>query len=138
MKNIKKIIWICVIIMASYIIVILGRGIYWYYELEGSNVPIIISTQYSEVPTNIEVYIDGENVFKDDSLQTLYISQRIHLSCGIHKLRVMVDKEEFSEFFLVLPVRWIYIEVQKNDGTNYKDNKNWFSIDFSSTPTKLM
>lgn len=124
--------------MASYIIVILGRGIYWYYELEGSNVPIIISTQYSEVPTNIEVYIDGENVFKDDSLQTLYISQRIHLSCGIHKLRVMVDKEEFSEFFLVLPVRWIYIEVQKNDGTNYKDNKNWFSIDFSSTPTKLM
>lgn len=138
MKNIKKTIWICIIIVASYIIVILGRGIYWYYELEGNNVPIIISTQYSEVPTNIEVYIDGENVFKDDSLQTLYTSKRVHLSCGIHKLRVMVDKDEFSEFFLVLPVRWIYIEVQRNDSTNYKDNKDWFSIDFSSTPTKLM
>ena len=50
----------------------------------------------------------------------------------------MVDGEEFIRHFLVFPVRWIYIEVQKNYGPNYKNNDNWFSIDFTYQPTKLM
>lgn len=134
MKKIK----ICAIVVFVYIIFILVRGIYWYYDMDGMNVPIAISTQYSEVPTNLEVFIDGKVVFKDDSLQTLYASKQVHLPCGIHQLKVIADGKEFIEHFWVFLVRWIYIEIQKYDGPNYKANDNWFSIDFTSTPTKLM
>lgn len=135
----KKKLRICVTVICVCVIAVLCRSIYWYYELEGMNVPIIISTQYSEIPTSIEVYIDDKSVFKDDSLQTLYTSTRIHLSCGIHQLRVVLDDEELIESFLVLPVRWIYIEVQKEkDGPNYKMKDDWIFIEFSSSPIVLM
>lgn len=138
MKNSRKRICICIAIVTIYIIVMAGKGIYWYYKLEGQNVPIIISTQYSPVSTDIEVYIDEKPVFKDDSLQLLYTFKNIHLTCGIHKLKVVVDQEEFIKYFLVLPVKFIYIEIQKDDSPNYKDDINWFSIEFSSNPIGLM
>ena len=138
MKKNKKIIRVCIIIVSVCVLLTLSKGVYWYYKLEGMNVPIIVSTQYSPVPASIKIYIDGKIVFEDDSLRTLYKSQRIHLSCGIHKLKVVVDQEEIIKYFLVFPVRWIYIEVQKDNKSNYKNDENWFSIRFSFSPIGLL
>lgn len=135
MKNIKKKIWVCIIIACIYVIAMLGKGIYWYYTLDGVNVPIIISTQYSPIPTAVEVYIDQQLVFKNDSLQTLYVWQRTHFSCGVHKLTAIIDGKEFVRRFIVFPVRWIYIEIEKDD--NPKSNGKVF-IEFSFSPIGLM
>lgn len=135
MKNIKKKIRICIIIACIYVIVMLCKGIYWYYTLDGMNVPIIVSTQYSPIPTAVEVYIDQQLVFKNDSLQTLYVWQRTHFSCGVHKLTAIIDGKEFVRRFIVFPVRWIYIEIEKDDNPN--SNGKVF-IEFSFSPIGLM
>lgn len=56
----------------------------------------------------------------------------------MHKLKVNIDNVIFERYFYVLPVRWIYIEIQKYDVYNYKKSENWVYIDFSNTPPGLM
>lgn len=129
--------YIFIVVFSLVIVWVSGYGIYWYHKLDGMNVPIIISTQYSSRPTKIEVYIDNELVFKSDSLQTLYISTEAHVACGYHQLKTIVDTKEFIEFFLVFPIRWIYIEVQK-DSSLYKKENDVVIIDFSFSPIGLM
>ena len=82
MKNVKKKIRVCIIIACIYVIAMLGKGIYWYYTLDGVNVPITISTQYSPIPTAVEVYIDQQLVFK--------MIRYKHFMCG-RKLIFHVD-----------------------------------------------
>lgn len=135
MKNVKKKIRVCIIIACIYVIAMLGKGIYWYYTLDGVNVPITISTQYSPIPTAVEVYIDQQLVFKNDSLQVLYVWEKTHFSCGLHKLTAIIDGKEFVRRFLVFPVRWIYIEIEKDDKPN-SDGKVF--IEFSFSPIGLM
>lgn len=120
-----------------YVLYFLGRGFYWYYRLDGKNVPIILSTQFSPVPTSLSLYVDDKLYISNDSLQTMYESLRIKQSFGFHRLTVIVDGETFEETFWVFPVRWIYVEVQKYE-PNYKEDENWFYVRFSSTPTVLM
>lgn len=135
-KGIKK----KILIVGFFIYTIfLVRGIYWYFYLNGINTQVIISTQYSPIPSSIEVYIDDQLYYKNDSLQVLYdFTDGLHLSCGFHHLKVVVDGiEELAESFIVFPVRWIYIEVQKYD-EDYRHNENWFSVEYSSTPIRLM
>lgn len=138
MKNVKNKIRKFIIVACICSIAMICRGDYWYYKYEGMNVPLIISTQYSSVPTDIEVYINGNIVFKDKSLQKLYEFQDVHTSCGIHQLKIIVDGEEFIEYFLVFPVRWVYIQIQKDNDENYKNDKDWFYVEFSSSPVGLM
>lgn len=97
------------------------------------NIPIIVSTQYSSMPAKVEVYIDNELIFKDGSLQTLYRFTETYVCCGYHQLKAIVDNEEFIDSFLVFPVRWIYIEVQKNE-----DKNDEVFIQFSFSPIVLM
>lgn len=139
MKNItgiRKKIWIGVFIIC---ILSLGRGLYWYYHFDGINTHVIISTQYSSISSRVEVYIDNELYYKNDSLQILYeFTDGKRLSFGFHHLKVIVDgTEEFAGYFIVFPVRWIYIEIQKyrND---YKEDPNWFIVNFTFSPIGLM
>lgn len=138
MTIMKKKVYIFICIACFFALGLLSKGIYWYNKLDGMNVPIVISTQYSPIPTEIEVYLDERLVFKADSLQTLYASSKAHLSCGVHQLKVIIDQEEIEKSFIVLPVRWIYIEIQKDNIGNYKKNPNWLTIEFSSSPFVLM
>lgn len=125
-------------IVCCYMIYWLGRGGYFLWKYDGQNVPITISTQFSPVPTKIAVYIDKELYYKNDSLQAMYTSCGTKLAFGIHRLKVFVDDEVFEECFLVCPIRWIYIEVQKSEDPNYKNHENWFHIEFSNTPIGFM
>lgn len=139
MKNIigiRKKIWIGVFLI---FILSLGRGLYWYSHFDGINTHVIISTQYSSIPSRVEVYIDNELYYKNDSLQILYeFTDGKHLSFGFHHLKVIVDgTEEFAGYFIVFPVRWIYIEIQKYR-KNYKEDPNWFFVNFTSSPVGLM
>lgn len=134
----KKKVLIFIIVVCVIVIGLLFRGVYWYNKFDGMSVPIVISTQYSTIPTNIEVYLDEKLVFKDGSLQRLYTFTGVHLPCGFHKLNVIVDQEEFSDFFIVLPIRWLYIEIQKDNVVNNEENPDWVTIKFSSSPIVLM
>ena len=138
MRRVKQIIRILIMIMIFYLICILGRGCYWYHKSGGENVSIVLSTQYSPVSSSVSVYIDNQLYFKNDSLQVLYEWVHLPLSCGIHHLKVIIDQEVFEENFYVFPVRWIYIEIQKDDVSNYKENNDWLNIAFSSSPLGLM
>lgn len=134
----KKRKYIFISILSIIVLGIIGYEIYWYNRLNGMNVPIIISTQYSPTPTSVAIYIDDKLIFKDNALQTLYTSLDISVPCGFHELKAIIDNEEFIETFFVLPVRWIYLEIQKDDSTDYKVTDDWVIMDFSFSPIILM
>ena len=129
---------IFLIIVCSYFIFIMGRGGYYYIKYDGQNVPVILSTQYSRFSSSVSIYINDRLYYKNDSLQTFLESFRTKLPLGFHHLKIIIDGKTFEESFLVFPVRWIYIEIQKYDIDNYKENENWVNIDFTNTPTVLM
>ena len=134
----KKKLRVVVIIACAYFIYIISRGGYYYMKNEGENVPIILSTQFSKVPSSVSLFINDKLYYKNDTLQTFYESFRTKQPLGLNCLRVIIDGETFEESFFVFPVRWIYIEIQKYDIANYKKNEDWVHIDFTSTPTVLM
>ena len=130
---------IILITVAILLIGAIGHGIYRYYQLGGMNVPIIISTQYSNEPANIEVYIDNRLIFKDKDLLSLYTGIDTHTSFGIHQLKVIVDGTTFTNMFFVFPVCYIYIEIQQNN--KYREDNSdeyWVWIDFSMYPTAIL
>ena len=134
----RKKLRIFLIIVCSYFIFIMGRGGYYYVKYEGINVPITLSTQFSPISSSVSLYIDNKLYYRNDSLQEMYKFLDTKLSLGFHELQIIIDGKTFEESFLVFPVRWIYIEIQKYDIDNYKENENWVNIDFTNTPTVLM
>ena len=85
------------------------------------------------------MYIDNELYYKNDSLQILYeFTNGKYLSFGSHHLKVIVDgTEKYAGYFIVFPVRWIYIEIQKYR-KDYKKDPNWFFVNFTFSPVGLM
>ena len=130
---------IILISVAILLIGAIGHGIYRYYQLGGMNVPIIISTQYSNEPANIEVYIDNKLIFKDTDLLSLYTEVDTHTSFGFHQLKTTIDGITFINKFFVFPVCYIYIEIQQ-DNKYREDNSDeyWVWIDFSMHPTVIL
>ena len=117
----------------------MGHGVYRYYQLGGMNVPIVISTQYSEHSADIEVYIDDKLVFKDPVFLSLYAGLDVHVSLGFHEFKAVIDGVEFKRTFLVFPVRYVYLEVQQNNKPDKEsEDPNWVWIDFSIFPLVLM
>jgi hypothetical protein len=115
----------------------LCQGTYWYYKFNGINVPIIISTQGSTVPVAVEIYIDEIPVFKNESLLRIYTFKDVKFPIGIHRLQVIIDKEIlYDGSFLVLPVRWIYMEWNKHADEENGDIN--FFVEFYSAPVGLM
>ena len=121
-----------------YFIFVISRGGYYYVKYDGKNVPIILSTQFSEVPSSVLLFINDKLYYENDTLQTFYKSFRTKQPFGLNHLKVIIDGETFEESFWVFPVCWIYIEIQKYDIANYKKDEDWVHIDFTSTPTVLM
>ena len=120
-------------------VVYMGYGVYRYYQLGGMNVPIVISTQYSEHSADIEVYIDDKLVFKDPVFLSLYAGLDVHVSLGFHEFKAVIDGVEFKRTFLVFPVRYVYLEVQQNNKPDKEsEDPNWVWIDFSIFPLVLM
>jgi hypothetical protein len=112
------------------------RGIYWFCNSTDGNVHIILSSQYSDNPSSVELWVNDQLYFKDVSFENLYKEISIPLSLGFHRLEIKANGHECSEIFYVFPVRWIYIEIQ-----NFKDErkgKNDLFVEFSSTPFLLM
>ena len=107
-------------------------------KYDGKNVFLTLSTQFSPISSSVSLYIDNNLYYENDSLQTMYEFVDLKLSLGFHRLKVNIDGKTFEESFLVFPVRWIYVEIQKYDINNYKKDENWIHIDFTSTPTVLM
>lgn len=134
----KKKFQIAIFIVCFYLIFMIGRGVYYYIIYNGRNVSLTLSTQFSPQPSSISLCIDDNLYYENDSLQTMYEFINIELSLGFHRLRLNIDGETFEDFFIVLPVRWIYIEIQKYNSTNYKENEDWVHIYFTNTPTELM
>ena len=126
------------IIVCSYLIFFIGRGMYYYWKYDGINVFITLSTQYSPISSTVSLYIDDKLHYKNGSLQNFYQSFRVKLPLGFHHLRVIIDGETFEESFIVFPVRWVYIQIQKYNIENYKADENWVYIDFTNTPTVIM
>ena len=134
----RKLFKIILIVICFYIAFYIIRGGYYYCKYRGNNVSVIFSTQFSPMPSSISLYIDNNLCYKNDSLQIMYEFLDIKTTLGMHKLKVNIDNVIFERWFYVLPVRWIYIEIQKYDVYNYKENENWVYIDFSNTPLGLM
>lgn len=134
----KKRKYIFISIFSIILLGVIGYEIFWHNRLNGKNVPIIISTQHSPTPTSITIYIDNKLIFKDRALQTLYTSLNVSMPCGFHELKAIIDNEEFMETFFVLPIRWIYLEIQKDDFTDNKVKNDWVIMDFSFYPIVLM
>lgn len=136
-KKIKRrLVWI-IILICAYPLFMLCQGTYWYYKFNGINVPIIISTQGSTVPVAVEIYIDEIPVFKNESLLRIYTFKDVKFPIGIHRLQVIIDKEIlYDGSFLVLPVRWIYMEWNKHADEENGDIN--FFVEFYSAPVGLM
>ncbi len=124
--------------IAFYLCFCLGRGIYYNRLFDDNNVQIILSTQFSIYPSEIEIYIDDDLFYKNDSLQVLYEFTEGKKRVGFRRLKVVVDGNvEYEDYFLLFPVRFIYVEIQKYE-PDYKLDENWFYVDFSCTPVGLM
>lgn len=137
-KHMKKKFLIAIFIVCLYFMYVMGRGWYYYVKYDGENVPLILSTQFSPTPSSIYLYIDDNLCYANDSLQIMYEFVDLKLPFGFHSLRAHIDGEIFEESFFVFPVCWIYIEIQKYDVVNYKEDAGWIRIDFSNAPIGLM
>ena len=137
LKRIKKI-RILIGAIALYLCFCLGRGIYYNRRFDDNNVQMILSAQYSIYRSKIEVYVDDELFYKNDSLQVLYEFTEGKARVGLRRLKVVIDGSvEYEDYFLLFPVRFIYIEIQKYEPF-YKLDENWFYVEFSNTPIGLM
>ena len=85
------------------------------------------------IPISIEIYVDDEFFYKNDSLTGLYWLVESRIVLGKHSLKVIINsKSIITETFYVLPMKWIVIEYW---GTrNSIDN---IGIRFESSPPVL-
>ena len=134
-RKIKKRLFICTVIIGIWVVFVLGRSLYWFYNIEnGMNVSLIVSNQHPYTPSKVKIYIDGKMCFSNDKLQVLYAFTDSNLSIGRHVLKAEIDNEIFQNTFWVFLVKWIYVEVQPDN----KASKKWVYIETSSSPIGLM
>lgn len=133
----RKIIKICALVISLWIVFVIGRGFYWYC-LDGKNISMTISSQHSETSTDIEVYINNELVFKDEEYLSFYQYASIKYPFGICELKVIVDKKEYIRHFVLFPVKFLYIEVTKDQLWYDESGKASVMIDISSSPIGMM
>lgn len=132
----KKIIKICALVVGIWITIVIGQGFYWYYRLDGENVSMKISSQHSQTSTDIEVYINDELIFKDDKFLSFFHSVRVKYPFGFYNLKVVIDNKEYIRHFILFPVKFLYIEISKD--------QLWYNgvadviIDISSSPIDMM
>lgn len=111
----KKLLFLLFILLIVYF---LGKTTYWYVKADYNNLFFNISNLTSwynndSVPTPIavEVYLDNELFYKNDSLITPYTFLKKRVSLGSHRLNLLIDSCVYKEFDLyVFPMRWITIE----------------------------
>ena len=134
----KKILRICIIIIGVWIAFTVGKGFYWYYKFNGENVCIIISSQHSQTPVDIKIYIDDRLMYKDENYLSFYQSVDVILPFGVHKLKTVIDNKEYVRTFMLFPIKFIYIEVSKDQGWFDKSGEASVTIDVSSSPINMM
>lgn len=134
----RKIIKICALVVSLWVVFVIGRGFYWYYRLDGENVSVKISSQFSKSSTDFEVYINNELVFKDEKYLSIYQHIGIKYPFGICELKVIVDKKEYIRHFVLFPVKFLYIEVTKDQLWYDESGKASVMIDISSSPIGMM
>lgn len=132
----KKILKVCALIIGMWITIVIGRGFYWYYRLDGENISMKISSQYSQTSTDLEVYINDELIFKDEKYLSFYQSVDTCLPFGFYKLKVIIDNKEYIRHFILFPVKFLYIEISKDQV--WYTGKASVIIDISSSPIDMM
>lgn len=130
----KIIIKLCAIAVGVWIALMIGKGFYWYYRLDGENISMKISSQHSKTSADIEVYIDDELVFKDEKYLSFFQSVRVKYPFGIYELKVIIDKKEYIHRFILFPVKFIYIEISKDQVWSDKSREASVIIDISASP----
>ena len=95
-----------------------------------------ISSQYSQTATDLEVYINDELIFKDEKYLSFFQSVRVKYPFGVYKLKVVIDNKEYIRHFVLFPVKFLYIEISK-DQVWYTGNASVI-IDISSSPIDMM
>lgn len=134
----KKIIKIFGLIVGMWITIMIGRGFYWYYRLDGENVSMKISSQHSQTSTDLEVYINDELIFKDEKYLSFFQSVRVKYPFGVYKLKVVIDNKEYVRHFILFPVKFLYIEISKDEVWYDKSGEASVIIDISSSPIGMM
>ena len=129
----KRILHIIAVITAIGVAVIVIRNFYWYNKMEDNNVSLVLSIPSLSEESSVEILVDDSLYLTNDSFIGLYNFERLNLSCGFHKLKVIVDKKEYTEDFFVFLVRWIYIEIHDSICEEKK-----VTIDCSFSPVILM
>lgn len=119
-----------------WITIMIGRGFYWYYRFDGENFSMIISTQHSQTSVDIEVYLDDMLIFKDGNYLSIQQYVDATLPFGVYKLKVVIDNKEYIRHFILFPVKFLYIEISK-DQVWYTGEASVI-IDISSSPIGMM
>lgn len=130
----KHLIRMCVIGISLWVIYTIGSGFYRYYKFDGENVSILISSQYSTIPSDIEIFVNNELIFKDEKYLSFFQPIKVSLPFGLYDLKVIIDKKEYMRHFILFPVKFLYIEVSKYDSI-YDPQ---VIIDISSSPINMM
>lgn len=134
----KILIKMCVLCVSLWIIYNIGSGFYWYYKSDGENVSIKLSSQYSTVSADIEIYINDVLVFKDENYLSFLQSIKVKYPFGFYDLKVIIDKKEYIRKFVLFPVKFIYVEMSKYQIKNDSNHKLNVIIDISSSPINMM
>lgn len=129
---------ICVIVVGLWIIYTMGQRFYWYYKSDGGNVWITLSSQYNTISSDIDIYINDELIFKDEKYLSFYEFLKFNLPFGLYDLRVIVDGKEYTRRFFLFPVKFLYIEVSKDQISNDSIREPQVIIDISSSPINMM
>lgn len=134
----RKYVKICSIIIGVWIAFTVGRGFYWYYRFDGENFSMIISTQHSQTSVDIEVYLDDMLIFKDGNYLSIQQYVDATLPFGVYKLKAIIDKKEYIRHFILFPVKFLYIEISKDEVWYDKSGEASVIIDISSSPIGMM
>ena len=134
----KRIVKTCIIIIGVWIAFTVGKGFYWYYRLDGENILLIFSTQYSPTPVDIKVYINDKLIFEDTNYLSFCQYRRVHIPFGIYKLKAIIDNKEYTRSFILFPIKYVYIEMLKDQEWNDTSEEAKVTIDVSSSPINMM
>lgn len=112
----KKKIILGILILSS--LIFISKRVYWFCD-DYTNLVFIISNYMpprdpdmkERIPISIEIYVDNDFFYKNDSLTGLYWLAEGRIVPGKHSLKVIIDsKYIITETFYVLPMKWIVIE----------------------------
>lgn len=99
---------------------------------------MIISTQHSQTSVDIEVYLDDMLIFKDGNYLSIQQYVDATLPFGVYKLKAIIDKKEYIRHFILFPVKFLYIEISKDEVWYDKSGEASVIIDIFSSPIGMM